>query len=54
MEQSGVAGKINISATTYELIKDQYECAYRGEISAKNKGELKMYFVEGKKLLEVA
>jgi class 3 adenylate cyclase len=54
MEQSGVAGKINISATTYELIKDQYECAYRGEINAKNKGELKMYFVEEKKLLEVA
>jgi class 3 adenylate cyclase len=54
MEQSGVAGKINISASTYELIKDEYECAYRGEISAKNKGELKMYFVEGNKLLEVA
>ncbi|HTM67113.1 MAG TPA: adenylate/guanylate cyclase domain-containing protein, partial [Flavipsychrobacter sp.] len=54
MEQSGAPGKINISAATYELVKDEYECAYRGEISAKNKGELKMYFVEEKKLLEVA
>jgi class 3 adenylate cyclase len=54
MEQSSAPGKINISEATHELIKSLYECAYRGEISAKNKGELKMYFVEGKKLLEVA
>ncbi len=45
MEQHGQAGKINISGTTYELIKDKFTCEYRGEIEAKNKGKMKMYFV---------
>lgn len=46
MEQNSEAGKINISGTTYELIKDKYSCTYRGKIPAKNKGELDMYFAE--------
>lgn len=46
MESSGVAGKVNISGTTYELVKDQFTCVYRGKISAKNKGDIDMYFVE--------
>lgn len=45
MEQNSEAGKINISETTYKLIQDKYKCDYRGEIEAKNKGKLKMYFV---------
>ena len=48
MEEHGTAGKINISQTTYELIKDKFACSYRGEIIAKNKGSLKMYYVEEK------
>jgi guanylate cyclase len=47
MESSGEAGKINISGSTYELIKDRFCCRYRGRIEAKNKGEIDMYFVEG-------
>ena len=46
MEQNGEAGKINISQTTYDLVKDIFNCQYRGEIEAKNKGKLKMYFVD--------
>jgi class 3 adenylate cyclase len=46
MEQSSEAGKINISETTYELVKDKFNCEYRGEIDAKNKGMMKMYFVK--------
>lgn len=49
MEQSSESDKINISATTYELVKDTFECTYRGEIAAKNKGDMEMYFVEGLK-----
>jgi len=45
MEQNSEAGKINISQTTYELVKDKFTCGYRGEIDAKNKGGMKMYFV---------
>ena len=48
MEQHSEAGKINISETTYELVKDTYSCEFRGEIDAKNKGKLKMYFAENK------
>ncbi len=45
MESNSVAGKINVSENTYGLIKDSFQCAYRGEIEAKNKGTLRMYFV---------
>ncbi len=47
MEQNAEPGKINVSETTYQLSKNQFEFTYRGEIEAKNKGALKMYFVEG-------
>ncbi len=45
MEQNSAPNRINISHTTYELIKDKFNCTYRGEIEAKNKGKLQMYFV---------
>ena len=46
MESNGEPGKVNISSATYELIKDYYECSHRGKISAKNVGEVDMYFIE--------
>ena len=49
MESSGEADKVNISGTTYENIKEYFECEYRGKIKAKNKGEIDMYFVHGLK-----
>ncbi len=50
MESSGDVGKINISDSTYELIKDNPEISFesRGEIEAKGKGRLQMYYVERK------
>jgi class 3 adenylate cyclase len=46
MEQNSHTGKINISGTTYDLVKDHFKCSYRGKIDAKNKGMIDMYFVE--------
>ncbi|TFG74361.1 MAG: adenylate/guanylate cyclase domain-containing protein, partial [Flavobacteriales bacterium] len=46
MESNSEAGKINISEATFELIKDEFECEFRGEIEAKNRGKIKMYFVK--------
>ncbi|BDA80266.1 hypothetical protein LPTSP3_g31960 [Leptospira kobayashii] len=46
-ESSGATGKINISEATFELVKDFFDCDYRGYIEAKNKGKIKMYFVNG-------
>lgn len=45
MESSGEEGKVNISSATFELVKDFFECDYRGKIKAKNKGEIDMYFI---------
>jgi len=47
MESSGDAGKINISGTTYEFVKDFFVCEHRGRMPVKYKGELDMYFVNG-------
>lgn len=45
MEQAGHVGMVNISGTTYEYIKDYFECNHRGKIEAKNIGKVDMYFV---------
>jgi class 3 adenylate cyclase len=44
MESNSESGKINISGSTYRLIKDKFPCSYRGKIDAKNKGRIEMYF----------
>ena len=45
MESMSEPGRINISENTYALIKEDAECEYRGEISVKNRGMMKMYYV---------
>jgi len=46
MESSGAVGQVNISDSTYELIKNKFKCTSRGKIEAKNKGSIEMYFVD--------
>jgi len=46
MESSGKVGRVNISETTHNLVKDVFECEYRGKIDAKGKGQMHMYFVK--------
>lgn len=45
MESNGLVGKINISEQTYNHLKDIFDCEYRGEVTVKNKGNMKMYFL---------
>jgi class 3 adenylate cyclase len=45
IEQASEVGMINLSGSTYELIKDRFTCVHRGGISVKNKGEVEMYFL---------
>ena len=47
MESSGEPGKVNISETTYNLLKEKEEFVFesRGAIEAKGKGKINMYFV---------
>jgi adenylate cyclase len=49
MESSGEVGKVNISGVTFEMVKDVFDCTYRGKIPAKNKGDVDMYFVNFEK-----
>jgi guanylate cyclase len=47
MESNGAVGKVNISQTTYELVKDdpRFAFQYRGKVEAKGKGEVDMYYI---------
>lgn len=47
MESNSEPGRINISENTYKLVRDRFNCTYRGEIEVKNRGSMKMYFVDG-------
>lgn len=51
METMSEPGCINISENTYQLIKEVYECEPRGKVLVKNKGEMEMYFVKGRKII---
>jgi len=46
MESSGVAGEVNVSGATFALLQDRFICEHRGQVEAKNKGAIDMYFVK--------
>ena len=48
MESSSEAGKINVSQSTYELLKDSFTFESRGSIEIKNRSAINMYFLEHK------
>lgn len=50
MESNGSPGLVNISAATYEQVKNDYACNYRGKIYAKNVGDIDMYFVSAEQI----
>ena len=47
MESSGIPGKIQVTETTYQLLKDQYQFLERGLIPIKGKGEMMTYWLVG-------
>lgn len=49
MESAGEPGRVNLSAYTYDLVRARFDCAYRGKVDAKGKGEVDMYFVIAEK-----
>jgi adenylate cyclase len=49
MESLSEPGKVNVSQSTYLLIRDSYTCEHRGQIHVKNKGMMDMYYVNEKK-----
>jgi len=49
MQSHGASGKIQITRATYELVKDDFECEYIGEIPVKGKGKLDAWYLRAKK-----
>jgi class 3 adenylate cyclase len=47
MESQGVAGKIQISHSTYTLIQENFRCRHRGTVTVKGKGARETWFLEG-------
>jgi len=47
MESGGETGRINISASTYDLVRDAFLCTHRGKINVKHDRSVDMYFVDG-------
>lgn len=46
MESAGEVDHVNVSQTTYELVRDRFEFTFRGELEAKGKGKIPMYFAD--------
>ena len=51
MESHGIPGYIQVTAATYERLKDQYVFVQRGPIEVKGKGEMTTYLLTGPKVL---
>jgi len=49
MESHGLGNAIQITRTTYELIKDEFICESRGNVNVKGKGEMEVWLVVSKK-----
>lgn len=47
MESSGAPNRVNLSARTYELVKDRIDCEARGPVRTKDGRDLEMYFANG-------
>ncbi len=49
MESEGIPGEIQVSPSTYELIKDAFRCDARGMIPVKGKGEMATYLLRARR-----
>ena len=49
MESHGIPGQIQVTAATYERLREQYLFKERGAIQVKGKGEMTTYFLIGRK-----
>jgi len=47
IESAAEPGRVNLSAYTYDLVRHDFDCQYRGKIEIKGKGRIDMYHVLG-------
>jgi class 3 adenylate cyclase len=53
MESHGIAGCIQVTAATFELLQEKYLFEERGAIAIKGKGEMIVYFLKGRKIISL-
>jgi class 3 adenylate cyclase/HAMP domain-containing protein len=53
VQSASEAGRINVSAYTFDLIQREFNCSYRGKLAAKGKGDIDMYFVDSMKAADM-
>jgi adenylate cyclase len=53
MESHGLAGEIQVTQSTYDLLKDKFIFTERGEIEVKGKGFMKVYLLQGRRDVNV-
>ena len=49
MQTEGTPGRIQITRTTYELLKDEFVCEPRGTVPVKGKGEMETWYLVGRR-----
>jgi class 3 adenylate cyclase len=47
VEATGEMGRVNISGSTYELVRDYFLCQYYGKLPVKYRGDADLYVIEG-------
>lgn len=52
MESQGLPGCIQVTATTYERLREKFIFEERGVLQVKGKGEMVTYFLKGRKVVE--
>ena len=48
LKSSGLPNRIQISETTYEKVRDTFNCELRGQVALKGKGMMLTYFLDGR------
>jgi adenylate cyclase len=49
MQTEGIPGRIQITSTTYELLKDEFVCEPRGAVAVKGKGQMETWYLVAKR-----
>jgi adenylate cyclase len=49
MESQGTPGQIQVTGTTYELLKDEFELEPRGTVPIKGKGDIETWYLVGRR-----
>jgi len=54
MEAHGTPGRIQMTRSTYELLKDEFLCEPRGTVTVKGKGDMETWYLVGSRTSSIA